>query len=75
MEKLTDLVEEISVQPNIQSVACILMATFSQIYGENQDQRAEKFSVSLEASTSKTEAKKGMVDREISIFKKAKYFA
>jgi hypothetical protein len=35
-------VEEISRQPSIQTVAWILLAVLSQIYSENEEQKAEK---------------------------------
>lgn len=35
------MAEEISKQCSIQAVACVLLNAFSQIYSENQEQRAE----------------------------------
>ena len=40
--RLINLSRDISKQPTIGEVACLLLVTFSQIYVENQEQRAKQ---------------------------------
>lgn len=41
----TNLAKKISKQPNVQDAVCVLLPTFSQIYSENQEQKADVKSI------------------------------
>lgn len=68
---LINLMEEISKLPSVQGVAWILLVAFSQIYSENQEQKADIKSLQFHQNgrACKVIAMENMVSEKISIKK------